>query len=64
MAKASAVGEAADGLPGVVEGGMSIRNEQQKHGTSRGSPRRTSTAKASRINRHAVKSGCACEWDG
>src|SRR6516162_1343748 len=43
---------------------MSIRNEQRKHGTSRGSPRRTSTAKASRINRHAMKSGCACEWDG
>ena len=41
---------------------MSIRNEQRKHGISRGSPRCTCTAKASRINRHAVKSGCACEW--
>ncbi len=33
-----------------------------KPGTTRGSPRRSRTAKASRISRHAVKSRCACEW--
>src|SRR5712692_2416887 len=51
-------------LPGVREGGMSGRNEQRKPGTTRGSPRRSRTAKASRISRHAVKSRCAREWDG
>jgi len=52
------------GLPVVVEGGMSGRNVQRKLGTTRGSPRRSRTAKASRISRHAVKSRCACEWGG
>ena len=47
------------GLSVVGEGGMSGRNEQRKLGTTRGSPRRSRTAKASRISRHAVKSGCA-----
>src|SRR3981081_3512558 len=51
-------------LRGVVEGGMSGRNGQGKPGTTRGSPRRRRTAKASRISRYAVKSGCAGEWDG
>ena len=51
-------------LPGVVEGGMSERNVQRKPGTARGSPRRSRTAKASRISRHAAKSRCAHEWDG
>src|SRR5208282_239786 len=51
-------------LPGVGEDGMSRRNVQRKHGTTRGSPRRSRTAKASRISRHAVKSRCAREWDG
>ena len=51
-------------LPGVVEGGMPGKNGQRKLGTTRGSPRRSRTAKASRISRHAVKSRCACEWDG
>jgi hypothetical protein len=51
-------------LPGVREGGMSGRNEQRKPGTTQGSPRRSRTAKASRISRHAVKSRCAREWDG
>jgi len=51
-------------LPEVREGGMSGRNEQRKPGTTRGSPRRSRTAKASRISRHAVKSRCAHEWDG
>ena len=51
-------------LPEVREGGMSGRNEQRKPGTTRGSPRRSRTAKASRISRHAAKSRCAHEWDG
>ena len=51
-------------LPGVGEGGTSGRNVQRKLGTTRGSPRRSRTAKASRISRHAVKSRCACEWGG
>ena len=51
-------------LPGVGEGGMSGRNEQRKLGTTRGSLRRSRTAKASRISRRAVKSRCAHEWGG
>src|SRR5260370_8962209 len=51
-------------LPGVREGGMSGRNGQRKPGTTRGSLRRSRTAKASRISRYAVKSRCAREWDG
>ena len=51
-------------LPGVREDGMSGKNEQRKPGTARGSPRRSRTAKASRISRHAVKSRCAREWGG
>jgi hypothetical protein len=51
-------------LLGVREDGMSGRNEQRKPGTTRGSPRRSRTAKASRISRHAVKVRCACEWGG
>ena len=43
-------------LPGVKEDGMSGRNVQRKLGTTRGSPRRSRTAKASRISRRAVKS--------
>ena len=53
-----------DELPGVREDGMSGRNVQRKLGTTRGSPRRSRTAKASRISRCAVKSQCAREWDG
>src|SRR4029079_6641093 len=52
------------GLPGVGEDGMPGRNVQRKFGTTRGSPRRSRTAKASRISRYAVKSRCACEWGG
>jgi len=52
------------GLPGVGEDGMPGRNEQWKPGTTRGSLRRSRTAKASRISRLAVKSRCACEWGG
>jgi hypothetical protein len=51
-------------LPGVVEDGMSGRNSQRKPGTTRGSPRRSRTAKASRISRLAVKSRCARERGG
>src|SRR5215472_13951895 len=51
-------------LPGVIESGMLGRNGQRKPGTTRGSPRRSRTAKASRISRPAVKSRCACEWGG
>ena len=49
-------------LPGVIEGSMSGQNGQRKLGTTRGSPRRSRTAKALRISRHAAKSRCACEW--
>ncbi len=56
--------QTTDGLPGVVEDGMSRRDEQRKHGTTRGSPRRERTAKALRISRKAAKSRCACEWGG
>jgi len=38
-------------LPGVIEDGMPGRNGQRKPGTTRGSPRRSRTAKASRISR-------------
>jgi hypothetical protein len=51
-------------LPGVVEDGMPGRNGQRKPGTARGSPRRSRTAKASRISRTAAKSRCACERGG
>src|ERR1700740_299892 len=51
-------------LPEVIKDGMSGRDEQRKPGTARGSPRRSRTAKASRISRFAVKSRCAREWDG
>src|SRR3954463_7759051 len=37
---------------------------QRKPGTTRGSPRRSRTAKASRISRPTVKSRCAREWGG
>src|SRR6516165_3060376 len=56
--------EAMIELPGVREGGMLGRNGQRKLGTTRGSPRRSRTAKASPISRSAVKSRCAREWDG
>jgi hypothetical protein len=48
----------------VGEGGMSGRNVQRKLGTTRGSPRRSRTAKTSRISRFAVKPRCAHEWGG
>jgi hypothetical protein len=51
-------------LPGVIEDGMPGQNGQRKLGTTRGSPRRSRTAKASRISREAVKARCVCEWGG
>jgi len=51
-------------LPGVREDGMPGRSGQRKPGTARGSPRRSRTAKASRISRYAVKSRCACGRGG
>jgi hypothetical protein len=43
-----------------------VKEHRRKLRTSRGSPRhmRLCTAKASRISRQAVKSGCAREWGG
>ena len=58
------IGFTVRGLSGVVEGDMSTKNSSRKLGTTRGSPRRSRTAKASRISRYAVKSRCACEWGG
>jgi hypothetical protein len=55
---------AVGGFSGVLEDSMSRRIDERKHGTTRGSPRRSCTAKAPRINRHAVKPWRACEWDG
>ena len=43
---------------------MPGRSGQQKPGTARGSPRRSRTAKASRISRYAAKSRRAREWGG
>ena len=57
-------GQSGVELPGVREGGMPGRNGQRKPGTTRGSPRRSRTAKALRISRLAAKSRCACEWGG
>ena len=46
--------------------GRHVRKEcaVENTGTTCGSPRGSRTAKASRISRHAVKSGCAREWGG
>src|SRR6516164_2665577 len=52
------------GLSGVAGDGMPGKNAQRKLGTTRGSPRRSRTAKASRISRYAVKSRCARRWGG
>ena len=51
-------------LPGVQESGMPRRDGQRKPGTTRGSPRRSRTAKALRISRFAVQSRCARGWGG
>jgi hypothetical protein len=59
-----ALGAQSMDSPGSVGNGMSGRNAQQKHGTTRGLPRRLRTAKASRITGSAGKSRRACEWGG
>src|SRR6266568_8004576 len=51
------------GFPGVAGDGMPGKNVQRKLGTTRGSPRCSRTAKASRISQ-TVKSRCAREWGG
>jgi len=50
--------QAADGLPGVAEGDMSKGNGRRKLGTTRGSPRRSRTAKASHISRPGETAVC------
>ena len=51
-------------LPGVVEDGMSRRKGSESVEPLEGRLGAVCTAKASGISRPAVKSGCACEWDG
>jgi hypothetical protein len=51
-------------LPGVVEDGMSGRKDSESVEPLEGRLGAVCTAKASGISRIAVKSGCACEWDG
>ena len=51
-------------LPGDVEDDMLGKIRQVKCGTTRGSPRRSRTAKAVHISRRATKLCCACEWGG
>jgi hypothetical protein len=68
-AKVVSVGEEGLGAcnrrrSGGVEDGMSGKDGQRKHGTTRGSPRRSRTAKASRITGSAGKSRRAREWGG
>ena len=43
---------------------MFVQSSKRKFGTTRGSPRRSRTAKALGISRTAAKSERACEWDG
>jgi len=68
--KAIVVGEeyswehAADEHSGGIEDGMSGKSGQRKHGTTRGSPRHSRTAKASGITGIAEKTRRACEWGG
>jgi len=69
-AKAIVVGEeciwerAADEHSGGIEDGMSGKSGQRKHGTTRGSPRRSRTAKALGITGIAGKTRRAREWGG
>jgi hypothetical protein len=48
----------------AIKGGAGSAGQPEKPGTTRGSPRRSRTAKASRTSRHAVKSRCARGWSG
>src|SRR5262249_7391341 len=54
----------SDRLPGDLEDDMLGKISQGKRGTSRRSPRRSRTAKASHINRRAAQLRCACERGG
>ena len=69
-AKAIVVGEeyiwerAAGEHSGGADDGMFGKSGRRKHGTTRGSPRRSRTAKALRITGTAGKSRRACEWGG
>src|SRR3954453_3281102 len=70
----SDLGEGRVGIATLDRGdGRTPRGQRGRHvrtgwegkpGTPRGSPRRSRTAKASRISRPAVKSRCAGEWGG
>jgi hypothetical protein len=51
-------------LLGVVEDGMTGRKGSESVEPLEGRLGAVCTAKASGINRNAVKSGCACEWGG
>jgi hypothetical protein len=55
---------AADGLPAVVEDGMSRRSGSESTEPLAGRRVRSRTAKSSRISRHVAKSRCAGEWGG
>src|SRR3954465_4771734 len=57
--------DTCDGRTPRGQRGRHVRTEwERKPGTTRGSPRRSRTAKASRLSRPAVKSRCAGEWGG
>jgi hypothetical protein len=64
VSRAILLGSAARELSGVAEHNMSTQNISRKLGTTRGSPRRSRTAKASRITGTAGKSRRAREWGG
>jgi len=70
VSKASVSGEVLGNssrkVPRGLRGRHVAKDHQRKLRTSGGSPRhrRTCTAKASRINRRAAKSGCARNWGG
>jgi hypothetical protein len=58
------LGASSRWAPRGLRGRHAEKDHHRKLGTTCGSPRRSRTAKASRISRHAVKSRCACEWGG
>ena len=60
------LGKSSREVPRGLRGRHVANDHQRKLRTSGGSPRHggTCTAKASRINRTAAKSRCACNWGG
>jgi hypothetical protein len=60
---ASNSGPAMIELPGVIENGMPRKSGQRKPGTTRGSPRRSRTAKALRISRAVTGRKQSCLSD-